>query len=138
MGMFIIDTIVNVSKVLLGFKKNLIEEDERTRQKISDYLLGISDCLAAVYQDLVNDKIPYGRCTEMKDYARLLPETLGKAIGNTKAIDLSEMLADAHEVERLAMEFERNPDTKNELIKIDEAAGTLRALAISIKAGLNY
>lgn len=138
MGMFIIDTIVNVTKTLLGFKKTMIEEDERTRQKISDYLLGISDCLTAVYQDLVNDKVPHGRCTEMKEYARLLPETLGKAIGNVKAKELSEMLADAHEVERLAMEFDRDLEAKNELIKIDEAAGTLRALATSINAGFNY
>lgn len=138
MGVLIIDSFVNVVKAFLGYKNDLIQQDERNRKKISEYLLNISNCMAAAYQELVKDEIPHGRCAEMRDYGIMLPDTLGKVIGKEKAEKLSKMIIEAHEVERLAMEFENNLEAKKELPKLDEAAGSLRALATSIKAGLDY
>ena len=129
-----IDTILSVAKTLFGFKDVLDKSHRDRKDRIASYFESISKCLAEISSKLKANKVPHGRCAEMKFYASQLPNTVGDVIGKAEAQRLAKDLESAHEVELLLSKLYQSPDRASQLAKLDEASGIFQALANSIRA----
>lgn len=131
----IIKDIIDVAKALFGVKESLSKADKQERDKMADYFQAVSVCLAATYEKLSEDEVPHGRCAELAQYAESLPKVVEGFIENSKANELSNMLARSHAVEGLWEELNVSPSKKKQLPTIAEASGIFLALSNTVRAG---
>lgn len=131
----IIEDIIYVAKALFGAKESFAKANKQKRDEMAEYFRDISACLAATYEKLLEDEIPHGRCAELAQYADSLPKVVEGFIENSKAKELSKMLARSHAVEGLWERFNVSPGKKKQLQSIAEASGILLALSNTVKAG---
>lgn len=131
----IVKNILSVAKALFRFRKKLSEADHQERLKIAEYLDKVSSVLKEVHDSLKNDIVPHGKCKELEHHAKNMPNVIPKKIVEDVQ-ELSDMLLAAHTVEHdLWEELNEADDKAQELQKIDEAAGLLRGIATTVRAG---
>ncbi len=131
----IIKDIIDVAKALFGLKDSLAKADKQKRDEMADYFQAVSVCLADTFEKLSENKVPHGRCTELAEYAKYLPEVVKGFIEESKANELSDILLRSHEVEGLWEEFNAKHSKKKQLPSIAEASGIFLALSNSVRAG---
>jgi hypothetical protein len=107
----------------------LRDADRQRRSDLAELLGKISDCLAEVSVKIRAGDVPYGHCAELLTYANELPSRINKQVGEDKANELGQQLADAHNVEQFGIEVGALADKEPSLASLDEAAGTFRALS---------
>lgn len=130
----IIDAILSVADKLFGFRNALLKADRERRDRTSDLLQHISDCLSRVAADLDHDVMPHGACGELQTYAALLPDMITvDGVPAVDAVAIGTELWEAHNVEMLFYET-KDPAGKVYLLgKLHTASGQLRALANLLK-----
>ncbi len=131
----IVQNIAYVAKTLFRFKNKLSEANRKERIEIADYLKDVSGVLQAVHDSLQQDIVPHGKCKELEHHAENMPNVISdKMVTNVQ--ELANKLLAAHTVEHdLWIELNDAQDKAQELQKIEEAAGLLRGMATSIRAG---
>lgn len=129
-----IEEILSVAKALWHYKESFDKAKRDKRDRIASYFEQISECLAETSMMLRHDQYPHGKCGEMEGYANLLPETVGDIISEEKAQDLANQLRSMHELEKLYSQLHDAPNKDEQLGKLEEASGILRALANSLRA----
>jgi hypothetical protein len=120
--------ILEAVKTLLGLRSDLAKAKIERRGRIGDLFSQISDCLEGTAKEIRAGTYPHGRCAEMGQYAKELPDAIGDELGKGKATTIAATLAEAHEVERL-FSNPMTPEGIAEISKLDEAAGILRAIS---------
>jgi hypothetical protein len=133
--MGIIGDIWQIVKDIKTLKVEYEKAEQARRENIADYFERISMCLSDVHTKLSRNETPHGGCAELRRYAEMLPSTIGKEIGDKKAEEFKKRLEAAHEVERLIIDLSESPNREEELKKLDEASGELKALSVSIRHG---
>jgi hypothetical protein len=108
--------------------------DPARRREVAAYFQNIGDCLSAVYDSLNRGEVPHGRCAEMADYAKRLPDVVADDIGEDEADELSQLLQAAHEVERF-YELNSSAEKAKQLPDLAKAAGQFQGLANAVRAG---
>jgi hypothetical protein len=131
----VIKDIFDVAQTLFGLGGELVKAKTERRDKMADYFMKVSECLAATYDSLTANNIPHGRCAELAVYAELLPQVVKGLIDDSKAQELSLLLKRSHMVEGLWEALNSDPKKGNELPKIAEASGLFLALSNSLRAG---
>jgi len=131
----IVQNIWSVAKKLFSLRKKLSEADRQKRIDIAEYLDTVSSILQEVHDSLKNDIVPHGKCKELDHYAKKMPTVITKDMVEDVQ-ELSDMLLEAHTVEDDLWEYLNSAEDKvRELQKIEEAAGWLRGMATTIRAG---
>jgi hypothetical protein len=125
-----------VAKDLFGLRQEFKAASRERRHEIAEFFSSISQCLGAVYEQLMSDEVPHGRCAELATYADTQPKVVSGVINPDRAKALAENLRRAHNVESLMMERGGDPQGLANLPKLAEASGIFAALAASVKAGL--
>lgn len=132
----IFSLILNVAKSLLDAAEFFRASSRQRREDMAVLFEEISACLTDVATEIRLGGVPHGRCAEMQQYARDLPDKTRKELGDDRAEELGGTLADAYNVEQVAMELQRVEDAADKepyLATIEEAAGKFRALANLVK-----
>lgn len=131
-----IDAIVGVARVLMGLASKLAEGNQARRERMADFFISISDCLAAVSSELRQRRTPHGKCAEMRQYAEALERMVADEVGAPKARELATDLMSAYQVERLSADLRHAASAEVNLDLIDEASGKFRALANMVRVGV--
>lgn len=124
-----IDKILSVAKALFSFRGEFMNARRDERDRIADLFEKISKCISAASTELKVDRVPHGRCAEMLAYANMLADVVKDEIGEDKAKQYAQELADAHEVELLWSALNNAPHRDLQLAKLDEASGLFLALS---------
>ncbi len=105
------------------------------RAKVAAYLSAVSDCLTRVSAGIREGGVPFSACSELAHYARALPESVERALG-VEAGELLHGLQGASSSRRVAIELaEQEEQVRGQLAAIEEAAGKVKAMAVSLAAG---
>ena len=134
----IIKTLTVVGDELQANQEKFVAADKERREVLAVYFAKISDCLSKVYEELNAGRIPHGNCAKLEGYAQMLESTVGHYIGSEKAKGLADLLLNAHMVETIYDPPNTPAEVKSRLPEIDRTAGTLGALADSVRAGLRF
>jgi len=123
----IAEKILSAVKVLFGLKDSLAKARVERRTRMADLFEKVATCLEETAKELRAGSYPGGRCQELLTYAVELPAIVGDELGQAKAEEIGSALKAAHEVERLYAD-QGKPEGRENVAKLDEAAGLLRAL----------
>ena len=120
------------------------------RDRVAQYLEELSRLLEEVADRLMNGESPKGTCAQLHVYATSLPDVIRDELGEAElggmasldelalSLDAGEALWDPSVGERLPKNFEdellRPIDREQEVAQLYEAAGTFRAVAVSLRA----
>jgi hypothetical protein len=133
-GLRIIEAILEVARELARMRDVFEQADEPRREEIAALFDELSGVLRDIYGAVSEGETPFGKCLELQHYARQLPSVIGPEIGAEQAERLAKRLAEANEVEILTRAL-KAADRFEEIVKLAEAAGMFRTLAISTRAG---
>jgi hypothetical protein len=133
-GLRIIEAILEVARELARMRDLFEEADEPRREEIAALFDELSGVLRDIYGAVSEGETPFGKCVELRHYARQLPSVIGPEIGTERAERLAQRLAEANEVEILPRVL-KAADRFEEIVKLAEAAGMFRTLALSTRAG---
>lgn len=131
-----ISIILTVAKEIAGGLGKLLSYKKERREATAAYFEQIADTISAFCPKLLSGA-SFEELAElsarMKTFADDLPNTVGDVIGEEKAIALSRELTDAYNAKSMLTsgKFEKLED---KLTTLAEAAGHLRASAISLRA----
>ena len=102
------------------------------RARVAAYLNAVSDCLTRISAALREGNVPFSACSELARYARDLPESVREALGEEGEGLLSE-LRYASGSRQLAVELGGGAEeAKKHVASIEEAAGKVKAMAVSL------
>jgi hypothetical protein len=133
-GLRIIDAILEVARELARMRDVFEQAEEPHREEIAALFDDLSGVLRDIYGAVSEGETPFGKCLELRHYARQLPSVIGPDIGAEQAERLAQRLAEANEVEILPRAL-KAADRFEEVVRLAEAAGMMRTLAISTRAG---
>ena len=119
--------ILGAVKTLFGLKDSLAKARIERRARMATLFGNIADCLEEVAKAIRRGVYPAGRCNELLTYATQMPNTVRDELGPARAEEIGDALKEAHEVEML-FGGRSSPEGQEEITKLDEAAGMLRAL----------
>lgn len=119
-----ISELLEVGSKLTEFNDRLQQSGEIRRKRIATYFLNINKCLSDSVQQLKSGQTPNAKWGELKVYARKLPMTIGREIGDEMAEELSFLL----------LSTARNIPTDQDISSIEDAAGTFQGLANTVYA----
>ena len=124
-----IGELLEVGTKLSEVSDRLQQAGVARRKSIADYFLKIEECLRESVEQLKKGQVPNSKWGELKVYARKLPTTIGREIGEETAEELSFLL----------LSTARNIPTDEDIPSIETAAGTFKGLAntITTKQGSN-
>ncbi len=134
----IFGTILDVARSLLGMSDQLRSASRERRGDMAQLFDSISECLEAVATEIRAGGVPHGRCGELSEYARSLPELVAVELGEQRATELGETLHSAYNVERVAIGLQDVTDAQQKepyFAQLEEASGKFRALASLVRAG---
>lgn len=117
--------IANISFTMLErFKPN-----DKDKEILSSVLLHIGRLLDSVSDDLNKGIYPHGKCKEMEHYAQKLKELLQGKMTTTEIQELSQLLNDSMQVEKLLAELNNLsvPDKKENINLLKSASGSFLA-----------
>jgi hypothetical protein len=127
--------IVGVLNFVLGRTDRWRDQTQEQRLLVAAYLESLSDCLLRVAADLRADRVPHAACEELRHYARQLPDTVRREMGEA-APELLESLRGAVQSRGAAVKHAEDLDlVRGEAASIEETAGRIKALAVSLKVG---
>ena len=120
--------ILEAVRALFGFKETLAKARDERRQRMGGVFVAVADCLEEAAREIRAGSYPAGRCQELLTYAVELPKVVDEELGAAKAQEIGQALTEAHRVEML---FAQRATSEGiaDLARLEEAAGTLRALA---------
>lgn len=129
--MELIATLVSVSSGLLSLLK--IAYDLRRERNaahddaVATLFTNIADTLDWTVKDFRAGQVPHGACAAMAQYAQEMPVVLPTLIPSDDVARYTEMLLNAHHVERLAVSYAAG---HLNLVELEKVAGTFRAAAV--------
>jgi hypothetical protein len=85
--------------------------------------------------DLHADRIPHSACSELAHYARQLPETVQRELGEEAADFLESLREAAYSRMAAATRAEDLEYARKQIVVIEETAGKAKAMAVSLSAG---
>jgi len=129
-------TFRDVAESLRGFIQDYRKAKKERKEDIARLYRKIGTCLKEVSEELEKGIYPYGKCEMIATYAKELPDTIGKEIGERKAKKYSEALLVVHKVEKANETLKKMDieDRKLKLVPLKEAAGKFLALSDLILA----
>jgi len=130
----IIGKILEVVGKLVGLRSELERADKALRDKIADLFDQISDCLLRVATELRKEQVPHGACAELATYSVGIAVLISPITGQTEAMEISDKLREAHNVEGLLLSLREVPNPGDEIAKIEGASGEFKALANMLRA----
>jgi hypothetical protein len=119
--------ILGAIKALFGLKESLAKADIEHRGRMADLFEKVAVCLEQTAAQIRAGTYPGGRCQEMLSYAVDVPAMTKATIGEARAQEIGTALKESYQVERLFGDRETAAG-EEQLQKLDEAAGTIRAL----------
>jgi len=125
-------TILNAIKTLFSFGGSLSKASVERRGRMADLFEKVAECLDETAKEIRAGDFPHGRCQELLNYSVDLPAMIKDEVGAGKAQEIGSALVDAHSVEKL-FALREGLEGREELRKLDEAAGDLRALANTVR-----
>ena len=135
--------LLDLAKTLFGLKSDLNKSLLERRQRLATYLDGVVGCLGDILSELNQGEKPFADCSELKEYLRLLTETVGKEVGEDRLARYEDVLFRAAEGKRIAitlydldpfLEFSENQAEFQQAIQVlEDAYGTFKALANSLR-----
>ncbi len=120
---------LDLAKGLLGFKAALSAEKRQKRERISQFLTKISECLNSIAAALKQGTSVTARCGELNEYMDALMQVLQGVVDDEVLEKYSELLSKAAIAEGLVAELEGGKEATAGIEIIEEAAGRFRGLA---------
>jgi hypothetical protein len=120
--------ILGAIKTLVGLRQDLAKGEASRRTAMAEKFMKVAACLEGAASEIRAGTYPAGRCHEMLTYAVELPPLVVHELSPSKAQEISDALQAAYRVETLHND-RHSLEGKDDLFKLDEAAGLLRALA---------
>jgi hypothetical protein len=125
----IINSNYEVSKSIYDLRSKFSDADYNRKQAISLYFQKIASTLKDVVASLRANFVPHGNCQKMLDYAEQMPSAIGDYVGTGKAIELSEKLKAAYDVEQLFNDLPSFENREERFAVLEKAAGNFEATA---------
>src|SRR6185503_8055701 len=126
----IVETLLEVGKALLGLKGRLAAARGVRKQVDADFLGDIAQSIEEASALLKEGTYPHGKCQELLAHSGHMVTAIGDLVGQDRAKELGEQLAEVHQIERLHAELgAAGVDRVRELSVLDQAAGQFRATA---------
>lgn len=125
-----ISMIFGVAASLLSTALSLKNVQREKRIRASEFFTDVADTLDNAVEKLKVNEVPHGACEQMRQYALNIKEILDGIVDPFDATRYSHELYHAHEIERLLIDVQNNPDG---LKKLEIAAGNFRAVATIFK-----
>ncbi len=129
----IIQDIIDVAKALFDLRDTLAKAQKKKRDQMADYFQAVSVCLAATYEALTANVVPYRRCAELSLYGDCLPKLVRGLLEDSKAWELTNLFTRSHLVEGLWEELNADPEKGKDLPAIAEASGIFLAVSNSVR-----
>lgn len=113
--------VANISFTML----DRFKPTDKDREVLSEILLQIGILLNSVVEDLENKMYPHGKCSEMEKYAQKLKFILQGKMSGEEISELSKMLNESLQVERLLGELNNlsEENKKKNIEMLQTAAG---------------
>ena len=127
--------ILSLMNFILGRADRWRDKNQEQRARVAAYLNSVSDCLARVAAELRAGQESHGGCAELAHYAAAIPDSVKQELEG-EAASLARELERAV-FSRLAVK-DRKIDAsiaRDNLKAIEETAGKIKALAVSLAAG---
>lgn len=129
--MELIATLISVSSGLLSLLHTAYtvhrERNASQDEAVASLFTHIADTLDWTVKDFRAGHIPHGACAAMAQYAQEMPVVLTSLLPPNDVARYTEMLLNAHHVERLAISHAAG---HLDLTELEKVAGTFRAAAV--------
>ncbi len=126
--------ILGLANFILGRADRWRDKSREERMRVAAYLQSLSDCLARIAAELRTNHEPHAGCAELAHYARKLPDTVERELGENAAALLDNLRAAASS-RAAAMNPKADLDfARQQMAVIEETAGSIKALAVSLAA----
>ncbi len=120
---------LELAKGLLGFKAALGAEKRQKRERISQFLTKISECLNSIAAALKQGTSVTARCEELNEYMDALMQVLQGVVDDEVLEKYSNLLSQAAIARGLVAELEGGKEATAGIEIIEKAAGRFRGLA---------
>ena len=122
--------VLEVVKLLTGVKTALLNSEHDYRNRTSEYLMRIADCLERIVAGVECDDFPAAACGELSEYFEGMRAKL-KPIMDAKRVErFDELLRDSIHARAMYVESRENKQFRNDLMT---ASGRFRGLANDIR-----
>ena len=120
---------LDLAKGLLGFKAALSAEDQQKKERISHFLIKVSECLESIATGLKQGTGVAARCGELNEYMDSLMQVLEGVVDHEVLEKYSQLLSQAAIVRGLVAELGHGEESATGIEIIEESAGRFRGLA---------
>lgn len=120
---------LDLAKGLLGFKAALSAENQQKKERISQFLAKISECLESIATGLKQGTSVTAKCGELSEYMDSLMQVLQGVVDHEVLEKYSKLLSQAAIARGLAAELKEGEASTAGIKIIEEAAGRFRGLA---------
>jgi hypothetical protein len=127
--------ILSLMNLLLGRADYWRDKSQEQRARVAAYLQSVSDCLTQIAAELRAGRTPHSGCAELAHYAQELPPSVEELLAweaHTVLRGLKLAAASRH----AAMHAKDDASNAHkDLAAIEETAGKVRALAVTLAVG---
>lgn len=128
-----LETIALIVSVAIGILSGISSIKGLTTERKSqmvDLFSTIADTIDEAVTKFKANEVPHGACERMRQYALQLPSVLSGHLDDTKLAMYSQQLYEAHQIEQLYMEVQKDSE---QLVNLEKAASAFRVAANLIK-----
>lgn len=128
-------TVLDVAKGLLGLAGSFSKTRRDRRDRAATYFSDLAALLEDVSASLKAGQYPHGSCAQLHGLATMMKDTLKGIVPEPDAQAFQDKLLGVWQIEQLFNQLQAMPDSRSreELSKLDEAAGHFRAVAAHLR-----